>query len=109
MSGIVPHACPARGQRSRNAQPAPSLSSDGVDPLICFRRCPGAVAAGTESSSPREYGWRGASRTSPASPISTMRPAYITAIRSARPATTARSCVIQISEVPDSRVSFCIS
>ena len=32
-----------------------------------------------------------------------MRPAYMTAMRSARPATTARSCVIQISAVPVSR------
>ena len=38
-----------------------------------------------------------------------MRPAYITQMRSASPATTDRSCVIQISAVPDSRHSFCAS
>ena len=38
-----------------------------------------------------------------------MRPAYITQTRSASPAITDRSCVIQISAVPVSRVSFCIS
>ena len=38
-----------------------------------------------------------------------MRPAYITQMRSARPATTDRSWVIQISAVPDSRHSFCAS
>ena len=36
----------------------------------------------------------------PPCPCSTMRPAYITQISSARPATTERSCVIQISAVP---------
>ncbi len=38
-----------------------------------------------------------------------MRPAYITHTRSARPATTARSWVIQIIAVPVSAASFCIS
>ena len=42
-------------------------------------------------------------------PCSTMRPAYITATSSASPATTDRSCVIQISAVPESRHSRCIS
>ena len=45
----------------------------------------------------------------PTGPVSTMRPAYITAMSSARPATTARSWVIQISAVPCSRASFCTS
>ena len=38
-----------------------------------------------------------------------MRPAYMTARRSARPDTTARSWVIQISAVPDWAQSFCTS
>ena len=42
-------------------------------------------------------------------PVSTTRPAYITATRSASPATTARSWVIQISAVPVSWHSFCTS
>ena len=38
-----------------------------------------------------------------------MRPAYMTQMRSASPATTEESCVIQMSAVPDSRHSFCAS
>ena len=38
-----------------------------------------------------------------------MRPAYITAMSSARPATTDKSWLIQIKDMPRSRTSFCIS
>ena len=78
-------------------------------PWICRSRAPRALAPGRLSISPRVYGWRGWSSTSATVPCSTMRPAYITAISSARPATTDRSWLIQISEVPVSRTSFCTS
>ena len=42
----------------------------------------------------------GASRTSPTRTVFTIRPAYITAMSSARRETTARSCVIQIGAEP---------
>ena len=60
--------------------------------------CPGCrprarlpAMSGTARSSRRVYGWRGAQKIRSRGPVSTIRPAYITATRSASSATTARS------------------
>ncbi len=86
-AAIVAQIAVARLHRSRNAQPGGRSSSDGVMPGICFRRCAALVVGdGTESSSPCVYGCA-RPRRAPRSrvPCSTMRPAYITHTRSARP------------------------
>jgi hypothetical protein len=49
-------SAPAWPQRLRNAQPEGSRASEGVMPGICRSGRPGALLAGTESSSPRVYG-----------------------------------------------------
>ncbi|CPN95672.1 Uncharacterised protein [Bordetella pertussis] len=64
---------------------------------------------GIDAIRPCVYGCIACSITSAALPVSTMRPAYITATRSASPATTARSCVIHIKAVPVSSHSLRIS
>ena len=69
----------------------------------CERR--GASSRGIDSSSPSVYGWRGASNSWSAPPVSMIIPAYITLTRSHIPATTPRSCVIRINAVPSSRTS----
>src|SRR4029434_3446424 len=109
IAGIALHTSVAWAQRSRNAQPSGTARGDGAIPGICARRVPRALIDGTESRSPRVYGWRGRDKTSNTVPCSTIRPAYITQTRSANPAITERSCVIQIIAAPVSRVSFCIS
>ena len=58
---------------------------------------------GIEPIRPTVYGWRGAWITSRTAPISTMRPAYITATRCAVSAITPMSCVISITAAPCSR------
>ena len=100
----------ARAQRSRKAQPAPSASSDGVMPGICASGAPRSLRLGTESIRPARVGMQRAVEHV------VHRPGLDDAARrtsrtrsSARPATTERSCVIQISAVPLSRQSFCIS
>ena len=49
------------------------------------------------------YGWMGARRTVSAEPISTMRPRYMTAIRSAIRRATPRSCVTNSTAMPSLR------
>ena len=96
----------ARGTRS----PAAGRAATASCPGICFSRAPRAIARRHRIEQPLRVRMRAAwSARRRSVPCSTMRPAYITQTRSARPATTDRSCVIQISAVPVSRVSFCIS
>ena len=82
----------ARAARAEGAAGAAGRRIDGAMPGICAQRLAAPVAARHASRSARAYR-DGAARSSTSStvPCSTMRPAYITAIRSARPATTARS------------------
>ena len=49
---------------------------------------------GSESSSARVYGMRGAWKTSSTGPASTILPAYITIVRCAISATTPKLCVM---------------
>ena len=51
------------------------------------------LSSGMACSRRRVYGWLAPANSSAAGPISTSRPAYMTAMRSASSATTARSCV----------------
>ena len=53
-------------------------------------------------TSARVYGWRGREMTSSTGPFSTTRPAYMTTIRSAIRATTARSCETYTIAIPSS-------
>ena len=55
------------------------------------------------------YGWRGLANSAGVLPVSTIRPAYITATRSAVPAITPRSCVTRITDIPSRRRSESIS
>src|SRR4030095_16002791 len=109
ISRATAHTSVAYAHRARNAQPGGRSSADGAIPGICRSRAPRRLRAGIESSNPCVYGGWGCVSTSTTFPCSTMRPAYITQTRSASPAMTERSCVIQISAAPVSRVSLCIS
>ena len=94
-----------RGQRGRERRsPGGGRASDGVEPGICAQVArPGSCSRRQRCRAGR--GCRdGAAREHRAvGPSSTIRPAYMTAMRSASAETTARSCVIQISAVPSSR------
>ena len=94
----------ACGQRSRKWQPSGGRRSEGGWPLICGRRSlRGAVEARSASrAGPRCRGGAGRRRPGRALPCSTIRPAYITATRSAISATTPRSWVIRIIAIPSS-------
>src|SRR3546814_3084857 len=67
--------------------------------------CSSDLTDGIDEIRPWVYGCCAARTMSRVGPVSTMRPAYMTASLSARPETIARSCVIQISAVPISRHS----
>ena len=83
-------ACAARsGERS--AQPAGRSATPTATPGIPTSRR-GSTWSGTLEIRPAEYGWRGAATIACVGPSSTMRPAYMTATRSAIDETTARSC-----------------
>ena len=60
----------------------------------------GASSLGIEAKSPRVYGCAGCANSAGVGADSTMRPAYITSTRSARPATMPRSCVIRSTAIP---------
>ena len=68
-AGMVSQSASARVQRLRKAQPASSAFSDGAMPGIWRRRWPTGLCAGTESSRPCVYGWRGCSSTSSTAPF----------------------------------------
>ena len=93
------------GQRGWNAQPAGSAVSRGIVPSICVSRSRSSTIDGIEPISPTVYGCCGRWITSATGPISTMRPAYITATRSAVSAITPMSCVTSITAVRWSRHS----
>ena len=92
----------ARGTRSRAAGRAATASCRGSGAAARRARC--ATAPSRAGRACRDA--PDASSTSTRVPCSTMRPAYITQTRSARPAITDRSCVIQISAVPVSRAEL---
>ena len=101
-SGIFSSHCgAAAGQRGANAQPAGSATGDGGTPSIDVSRLePTASTRGIERSRPMVYGIAGDAYTSSTLPSSTTLPAYIMATRSARPATTPRSCVTRTTAAP---------
>ncbi|CUI54149.1 Protein of uncharacterised function (DUF1602) [Achromobacter aegrifaciens] len=72
-------------------------------PSIWFSRAARWRRPGIAFIRPCVYGWPGRRSTSSTGPISTMRPAYITATRSAVSAITPMSCVTNSTEVPCSR------
>ena len=95
MSGgsmVAQSAC-AMSQRGWKRQPEGGETRSGGMPAIDSRCARRSSKSGTERSSARVYGCRGAPNTSSTVPVSTMRAAYMTATRSHVCATTARSCV----------------
>ena len=58
-AGALSHSLARRAQRSRNAQPLPIFSNDGVMPGICLSGWPLMLRLGTESSRPFVYGCSG--------------------------------------------------
>ena len=83
--------------------PAVSRLGSGVSPVrICCSTC---CCSGTTDSSALVYGCCGLASTSSASPISTIRPRYITAIRSAMFQASPRSWVTAMMERPRSSTS----
>jgi len=99
QSGITLQAWSARAQRGAKAQPGGRCANDGAMPESAPAACRAGrgLAPSRSAARVRCSGWASTASTGP---CSTMRPAYITAMRSARPAMTARSCVTQISAVP---------
>ena len=90
------------GSAARRRSPA-AASQRGRHARDLRQRLAAPVAARHRADEAGGIGMERASSTSATEPVSTIRPAYITAMRSARPAITERSCVIQISAVPVSR------
>ena len=82
----------AIGQRVRNTQPDGGLAGLGGSPgrRMRLRRLAGS-SSGTADSNACVYGCRGALNTCDTGPVSMTRPRYITATRSHRLRTTARS------------------
>ena len=94
----------AYGQRGRNAQPSGGSAGSGGAARDRRRPAPRAPPiTGSESSSRFVYGCCGRANTASTGPLSTIRPAYMTAIRSQVSASTARSWLIRISASPSSR------
>ena len=86
------------GQRGWNRQPAGMRLGSGVSPVrIC---CSTRSISGTTDSSALVYGCCGSASTSSAVPISTIRPRYITAIRSAMFQASPRSWVTAMIASP---------
>ncbi len=88
-------------QRGAKAQP-PGHSPTPTETPVIPRRARGFLKSGIASTSARVYGCRGRSITSAAGPFSTMRPAYMTTMRSAICETTARSWVTYTIAIPSS-------
>src|SRR4051794_13702896 len=106
----VQHTGSRQAQRGANGQPRGALRMSGGRPSMGMSGSPSRSSTrGIECSSPTVYGCDGRSNRSPVVAVSTMNPAYITLIRSVIPATTPRSCVIRMSDVPVSVVSRLIS
>ena len=79
---------------------ARSGGSPGIEYSSCVRSW---SSCGIEASSASVYGWRTCLNSFTVSAVSTLRPAYITATRSARPAITPMSWVIRMIPVLSSR------
>ena len=90
----------APGQRGAKRQPVGQAVGGGTEPEIGVSRSRGPVIVGTEPKRPRVYGCAGASNTCRVEARSTIWPAYITHMSSARPATTPRSWVISSTAMP---------
>ena len=88
--GRARHSPIAKLHRAANEHPGPRRPGRGGWPSI-----PVSTSArsgdGTAASSPRVYGCNGSPNTFAVGPISTMRPAYMTATSATSPPTTARS------------------
>src|SRR5204863_1493492 len=92
---IVLQRSTAIGQRGWKRQPAGMWTGFGVSPVrICGTVESRGSRFGTTEMSAFVYGWSGVRTTSLAGPSSTIRPRYMTAIRSAKCAAVDRSCVI---------------
>ena len=89
------HSAIAIGQRGWKRQPGGIAIGFGVSPArICGSVASRGSRFGTTEMSAFVYGCFGFSTTSRAGPSSTIRPRYMTAIRSAKWAAVERSCVI---------------
>ena len=87
--------------RGANAQPAGHSPTPTATPGMPWS-ARGRRKSGIAPTSARVYGCRGLPITSSTGPFSTTRPAYMTTIRSAMRATTARSCVTYTIAIPSS-------
>src|SRR5581483_881224 len=107
----------ATGQRGWNRQPVGGFAGSGTSPGRSTGRtpAPALLASGGRPPAPPDsgsrgiaptrasvYGWRGFAHTVSVSPVSTIRPRYMTATRSATWRTTARSCDTRIRPRPSS-------
>ena len=118
--GARVHKGCARGQRGAKAQPLGSAHSAGTVPGISAKtaRSLAALPSAAPRSKPRSpsvYGCCGESNRAVTGAVSTIRPAYITATRSAVSATTPRSWVMRINARPSrarsrkiSRICACV-
>ena len=99
----------ASSQRSSKRQPSKSRSRGGTVPGMVSSSCSRLCTSGNDSNSFLLYGWLAAPKKRSRAASSTSWPAYITATRSAIPATMPRSCVISKMAMPVSCCSFCNS
>ena len=90
----------ACGQRGLNGAAGGMAVSRGIAPSICSSRSRSSSIAGIEPIRPTVYGCAGAWITASTGPISTMRPAYMTATRSQVSAITPMSCVTSMTAAP---------
>ena len=98
----------ASAQRGTNAHPGSGSLGLGTEPASAASRRSRAVSSvSRERSRPWVYGCAGAPSTSAVGPISAMRPAYSTAMRSEICAATPRSWVISTMLQPISSRSRC--
>src|SRR5262249_21210859 len=88
------------GPRAARGQPGGGGGRGGGCPPISMSRSRLSSTSGRQRRSARVYGWAGWSKMSVVRPISTMRPAYITATRSAMAATMPKSWVTRMIATP---------
>ena len=91
-----------RGSAAGSGSPPAASPGSGGPPGIGGASSRAPPITGSESSRRFVYGCWGAANTSRTGPVSTIRPAYMTAIRSQVSASTARSWLIRISASPSS-------
>jgi hypothetical protein len=85
----------ATGQRGWNGQPPGGATGEGGSPESGDGGGARGSSLGIAASRARVYGWRAPPKISSTVPVSTIRPQYITATRSATCRTTARSCAMK--------------